>query len=151
MLEAYLLRLKTGRLNNLCLRRNGIGGPQIRYELPVYAHEFIERMDLAFAAADLVVTRAGAGSISELCAAGKACIFVPSPNVAEDHQTHNAMALVKEKAGYMIPDKEATKVLMHTAIDLVFKESELHTLSENILQLSRPHAAEDIAKLVLEL
>lgn len=155
-LEAYLPEAKDRPVQIIWqCGRNGIGRARevlTRYEqVPVYAHEFIERMDLAFAAADLVLTRAGAGSISELCAAGKACIFVPSPNVAEDHQTHNAMALVKEKAGYMIPDKEATKVLMHTAVDLVFKESELQTLSENILQLSRPHAAEDIAKLVLEL
>lgn len=118
---------------------------------PVTAHEFISRMDLAFAAADLVVTRAGAGTISELCAAGKACIFVPSPNVAEDHQTHNAMALVKEKAGHMVRDREALETLMSKALELLFDDKELKLLSQNILQLSRPHAAEDIATLILKL
>ena len=120
-------------------------------QAPVYAHAFITRMDLAFAAADLVVTRAGAGTISELCAAGKACIFVPSPNVAEDHQTHNALALVKEHAGHIVHDREASDLLMHKALELLSDERELRTLSHNILQLSRPHAAKDIATLVLKL
>ncbi len=75
----------------------------------VKAFEFIKRMDLAFAAADVVITRAGAGTISELCLAGKASIFVPSPNVAEDHQTHNALALVRKNAAYMIPDDVAVE------------------------------------------
>ncbi|MDD4919798.1 MAG: undecaprenyldiphospho-muramoylpentapeptide beta-N-acetylglucosaminyltransferase [Bacteroidales bacterium] len=119
--------------------------------VPVYVHEFIARMDLAYAAADLVVSRAGAGSISEFCAAGKACIFVPSPNVAEDHQTHNAMALVKENAGRLVTDKEAPVILMEKALELIFNDSERKKLSANILKLSRPDAAEQIASMVLEL
>ncbi len=117
----------------------------------VYPMEFIQRMDLAYAAADLVISRAGAGSISELSAAGKACIFVPSPNVAEDHQTHNAMALVKEDAGYLVADRRAPDLLMDQAMELVFNDSRLAVLSENILKLSRPHAAAQIAQMVLEL
>jgi len=119
--------------------------------VPVHAHEFIARMDLAYAAADLVVSRAGAGSISEFCAAGKACIFVPSPNVAENHQTHNAMALVKELAGRLVTDKDAPAILMENAMELIFNDSELKRLSENIEKLSRPHAAAHIASMVLEL
>lgn len=119
--------------------------------IPVYPHEFIRRMDLAYAAADLIISRAGAGSISELSAAKKACIFVPSPNVAEDHQTHNAMALVRENAGYLVSDKEASEILMNKALELVFNTRELETLSENILKLSRPDAAAQIASIILEL
>ncbi|HOG25411.1 MAG TPA: undecaprenyldiphospho-muramoylpentapeptide beta-N-acetylglucosaminyltransferase [Bacteroidales bacterium] len=119
--------------------------------VPVFVHEFIARMDLAYAAADVVVSRAGAGSISEFCAAGKACIFVPSPNVAEDHQTHNALALVKENAGWMVTDKDAPVSLMEKALELIFNDSQRQRLSANILKLSRPHAAEQIASLLLEL
>ncbi|NLA15595.1 MAG: undecaprenyldiphospho-muramoylpentapeptide beta-N-acetylglucosaminyltransferase [Bacteroidales bacterium] len=155
-LEAYLPRAKEQTVQVLWqCGRNGIGRAQeaLRQypDVPVYVHEFIERMDLAFAVADLVVSRAGAGTISELCAAGKACIFVPSPNVAEDHQTHNAMALVKEKAGCLVPDNKAMEVLMDKALELVFDNEKLQILSSNVLQLSRPHAAKDIATLVLEL
>ncbi|HOO42145.1 MAG TPA: undecaprenyldiphospho-muramoylpentapeptide beta-N-acetylglucosaminyltransferase [Bacteroidales bacterium] len=117
----------------------------------VYPMEFIQRMDLAYNAADLVISRAGAGSISELSVAGKACIFVPSPNVAEDHQTHNAMALVKEDAGYLVSDSAAPVSLMDKAMELIFNDSRLRVLSENILKLSRPDAAGQIAKMVLEL
>ena len=102
-------------------------------------------------AADLVVSRAGAGSISEFSAAGKACIFVPSPNVAEDHQTHNAMALVNENAGWMVTDKEAPLSLMDKALELIFNDSERNRLSANILKLSRPDAAAQIASMVLRL
>ncbi|HPJ82266.1 MAG TPA: undecaprenyldiphospho-muramoylpentapeptide beta-N-acetylglucosaminyltransferase [Bacteroidales bacterium] len=119
--------------------------------VPVYVYEFIARMDLAYAAADLVVSRAGAGSISEFSAAGKACIFVPSPNVAEDHQTHNAMALVNENAGWMVTDKEAPLSLMDKALELIFNDSERNRLSANILKLSRPDAAAQIASMVLGL
>jgi UDP-N-acetylglucosamine--N-acetylmuramyl-(pentapeptide) pyrophosphoryl-undecaprenol N-acetylglucosamine transferase len=120
-------------------------------EAAVYPMEFIQRIDLAYNAADLVISRAGAGSISELSAAGKACIFVPSPNVAEDHQTHNAMALVKEDAGCLVADHLAFDSLMDQALKMVFNDSRLSVLSENILKLSRPHAAAQIAKMVLEL
>jgi UDP-N-acetylglucosamine--N-acetylmuramyl-(pentapeptide) pyrophosphoryl-undecaprenol N-acetylglucosamine transferase len=135
--------------------KNGIAGAKDATGqfpgIPVYPMEFIHRMDLAYAAADLVISRAGAGSISELCTAGKACIFVPSPNVAEDHQTHNALALVREGAGHMVPDREAPAVLMDKALELISNDRELKRLSENILKLSRPAAAEQIAEMVLEL
>ncbi|MDP3435669.1 MAG: undecaprenyldiphospho-muramoylpentapeptide beta-N-acetylglucosaminyltransferase, partial [Bacteroidales bacterium] len=82
----------------------------------VKCFEFIKEMELAFAAADLVISRAGAGTISELCIAAKATIFVPSPNVAEDHQRHNAMALVEKGAAIMVPDNEAAQKLMVEAV-----------------------------------
>jgi len=131
--------------------RQAILAKQNYPEAAVYPMEFIQRIDLAYNAADLVISRAGAGSISELSAAGKACIFVPSPNVAEDHQTHNAMALVKEDAGCLVADHLAFDSLMDHALEMVFNDSRLSVLSENILKLSRPHAAAQIAKMVLEL
>ena len=81
--------------------------------------DFIKRMDLAYAASDVIITRSGASSVSELCAAHKAAIFVPSPNVTEDHQTHNAMALVRKDAGMIVKDSEASEKLMSTACALV--------------------------------
>ena len=108
-------------------------------------------MDLAFAAADIVVSRAGAGTISELCAIGKATIFVPSPNVAEDHQTHNAMSLVDVDAAAMVCDSRASTDLF-PAIEELLKDSERRSVLENnILKMARPHAAEDIAREVLKL
>lgn len=113
--------------------------------------DFISRMDLAFAAADIVVSRAGAGTISELCAIGKATIFVPSPNVAEDHQTHNAMSLVDVDAAAMVCDSRASTDLF-PAIEELLKDSERRSvLEDNILKMARPHAAEDIAREVLKL
>ena len=85
-------------------KANGAGGETLSH---IQYSDFIQRMDLAYAAADLVISRSGASSISELCAAHKASIFVPSPNVAEDHQTHNAMALVRKGAAVMVKDSEA--------------------------------------------
>ena len=87
--------------------------------------DFIKRMDLAYAAADLLVSRAGAGTISELCAAGKPTVFVPSPNVAEDHQTHNAMALVNSAAALMVRDSEADEKLLATAEELINDDGRL--------------------------
>ena len=113
--------------------------------------DFITRMDLAFAAADIVVSRAGAGTISELCAIGKATIFVPSPNVAEDHQTHNAMSLVDVDAAAMVCDSRAATDLF-PAIGELLKDGERRAvLEENILKMARPRAAEDIAREVLNL
>ena len=85
----------------------------------VQHHDFIARMDLAYAAADAVVTRSGASTVSELCAMHKAAIFVPSPNVAEDHQTHNAMALVRRDAALIVKDADAPEKLMATAVELL--------------------------------
>lgn len=112
---------------------------------------FIDRMDLAYAVADLIISRAGASTISELCIAGKAVIFVPSPNVTEDHQTHNAMALVNAGAGKIITDAEAPAGLMKLATGLVKDDTQIKHLEGNILKLARPSAAEDIAGEVFSL
>lgn len=108
--------------------------------------DFIKRMDLAYAAADVVISRSGASSVSELCAAHKAVIFVPSPNVAEDHQTHNAMALVKKDAAMIVTDAQAPETLMHTACSLVRDKARREILEKNIAALARPDAAEAIVK-----
>ena len=114
-------------------------------------HDFINRMDLAFAAADVIVSRAGAGTISELCLVGKPVILVPSPNVAEDHQTKNAMALVEKDAAIMIPDKDAAEQLVDKAIELVKDNNRKEILSKNIKQLEERDADLKIAKEVLKL
>lgn len=108
--------------------------------------DFIGRMDLAYAAADLVVSRSGASSVSEICAARKAVILVPSPNVAEDHQTHNAMALVKRDAGVLVKDAEAAEKLMAAACALVHDEDRLHEMEKNVAALSLDDAAGTIAE-----
>ena len=113
--------------------------------------DFITRMDMAFAAADIVVSRAGAGTISELCAIGKATIFVPSPNVAEDHQTHNAEALVEKNAALMVRDCDAAAELLRQAGELLNDRDRIQMLEQNILSLARPDAARDIAAEVLKL
>lgn len=102
---------------------------------------FLDRMDLAIAAADVIVTRAGAGTISELSIAGKACIFVPSPMVAEDHQTHNAMTLVKNGAAMMIKDSEASEYLMNSAAELIEDRLRIEELEEKIKQMAYTDAA----------
>ncbi len=108
--------------------------------------DFIMRMDLAYAAADVVISRSGASSVSELCAARKATIFVPSPNVAEDHQTHNAMALVRKDAALMVKDSEADEKLMKTACDLIENTKRIALLEENIGRLALRDAAMTIAE-----
>lgn len=113
--------------------------------------DFITRMDLAFAASDIIVSRAGAGTISELCVAGKASVFVPSPNVAEDHQTHNAMALVSKDAALMVKDIEAEEKLMATVKNLLADREKIKEMEGNILKLAKPNAAADIANEVLKL
>ena len=113
--------------------------------------DFISRMDLAFAASDSVVSRAGAGTISELCATGKASIFVPSPNVAEDHQTHNAMALVDMDAAALVCDSRAATDLFPAIEELLKDGQRRTTLEHNILKMARPDAARDIAREVLDL
>lgn len=111
--------------------------------------EFISRMDYAYAVADVVISRAGASSISELCLLGKPCVLVPSPNVAEDHQTHNAMALVNQQAALMIKDAEAKQLLVDTALELIQNEDALQTLSANIITLAQKDSAERIADEVI--
>jgi UDP-N-acetylglucosamine--N-acetylmuramyl-(pentapeptide) pyrophosphoryl-undecaprenol N-acetylglucosamine transferase len=108
-------------------------------------------MDLAYAVADVVISRAGAGTISELCVAGKATIFVPSPNVTEDHQTHNAMALVEKEAALMVRDDMAEEILMDTAERLLSDSAHILKLEKNVLKLGRKEAAETIATEVLSL
>ncbi|OJV21675.1 MAG: undecaprenyldiphospho-muramoylpentapeptide beta-N-acetylglucosaminyltransferase [Bacteroidetes bacterium 41-46] len=112
---------------------------------------FIDRMDLAIAAADVIITRAGAGTISELSIAGKACIFVPSPMVAEDHQTHNAMTLVKRGAAMMIKDEEAPVYLMSTATELLADKGRIEDLEEKIKQLAYTDAASVIVNELFKL
>ena len=113
--------------------------------------DFIKRMDLALAAADWVVSRAGAGTISELCAAGKATLFVPSPFVTEDHQTHNAQALVRHQAATMLRDDQAIESLQAECEALLQDKDRQSLFCTNILQLAKPNAAEEIAREVLQL
>ena len=112
----------------------------------IWYSDFIQRMDLAYAVADVVVSRSGASSVSELCAANKATIFVPSPNVAEDHQTHNAMALVRKDAGMIVKDIEAPEKLLSTACELLGNPERIETLEKNIALLAKTDAAMTIAK-----
>ena len=113
--------------------------------------DFISRMDLAYAAADIVVSRAGAGTISELCVAGKCTVFVPSPNVAEDHQTHNAMSLVNKDAAMIVKDAEAESKLMDTIDALIADPEKRQNLEKNILLLAKPNAGKEIADECLKL
>lgn len=112
----------------------------------IYHSDFIQRMDLAYAAADVVISRSGASSVSELCAAHKAVIFVPSPNVAEDHQTHNAMALVDKYAAMIVKDSEASEKLMATACRLLDEPERIALMERNIAALAKTDAAMDIVK-----
>ena len=113
--------------------------------------DFISDMATAYKAADLVISRAGAGSISEFCLLGKPVILVPSPNVAEDHQTKNAMALVNHDAALYVKDAEAPEKLIRLAIDTVKDDARLTSFSKNILKLALPNSAEVIAKEVIAL
>jgi UDP-N-acetylglucosamine--N-acetylmuramyl-(pentapeptide) pyrophosphoryl-undecaprenol N-acetylglucosamine transferase len=124
--DAYKARL--GQVNAMNLR----------------VQDFLKEMDLAYAAADVVISRAGALAVSELCIGGKPAILVPSPNVAEDHQTKNAMALVTKDAAVMVRDTEAQEKLVDEALKLLFDELRCKKLSENIRAFSRPNATSDI-------
>ena len=112
---------------------------------------FVDRMDLAYTLADVIVGRAGALTISELCLVGKPAILIPSPNVAEDHQTKNAQALADKSAALMIPNSEASARLMKEALELLNDEARCRQLSTNIRTLAKPNAAEEIAREVLRL
>lgn len=107
----------------------------------IWRGAFIERMDLAYAAADVVVARSGAGTVSELCLVGKTVVFVPSPNVAEDHQTKNARALEAKGAAVVVPDAEARTRAMARAMELLADGEALRRMSENLEKLARPDAA----------
>ncbi|NOS57493.1 MAG: undecaprenyldiphospho-muramoylpentapeptide beta-N-acetylglucosaminyltransferase [Cyclobacteriaceae bacterium] len=106
--------------------------------------DFLKQMDLAYAASDVVISRAGALAISELCIAKKPCLLVPSPNVAEDHQTKNAMALANEGAALMVKDSEAKESLVSEVLKLIYDEQLSEKLSVNIGKWSKPHATEEI-------
>ena len=122
---------------------SGLGGAVLKQ---IQHSDFIKRMDLAYAAADVVISRSGASSVSELCAAHKATIFVPSPNVAEDHQTHNAMALVNKEAAVLVKDSEAVEKLLPTACSLIENPEKIALLEKNIATLAKTDAAMTIAK-----
>jgi UDP-N-acetylglucosamine--N-acetylmuramyl-(pentapeptide) pyrophosphoryl-undecaprenol N-acetylglucosamine transferase len=118
----------------------------------IHLFEFIKQMDLAYAAADVIISRAGAIAISELCIIGKPTILVPSPFVAEDHQTKNAMALVDKNAAIYVKDSEANEKLIKQAIDLAGDENLQTRLKQNIQELARPNATvaivDEIEKLI---
>jgi UDP-N-acetylglucosamine--N-acetylmuramyl-(pentapeptide) pyrophosphoryl-undecaprenol N-acetylglucosamine transferase len=113
--------------------------------------DFIKRMDMAYSAADIIISRAGAGTISELCLVGKPVILVPSPNVAEDHQTKNALALVSKNAAVLTKDVDAREKLIDTALELIENGDQVKILSENITGMALRDSAEIIAKEVLKL
>lgn len=117
----------------------------------ISAHGFINRMDLAYAAADIIISRAGAGTISELCLVGKPVILIPSPNVAEDHQTRNAEALSSKEAAILMSDREAAKTLVDEAIRLVSDLKRREFLSMNIKKMADRDADIRIAEEVLKL
>jgi UDP-N-acetylglucosamine--N-acetylmuramyl-(pentapeptide) pyrophosphoryl-undecaprenol N-acetylglucosamine transferase len=127
------------------LERLGTSGPENLFPM-----EFVSRMDLAYAVADVVISRAGAGTISELCLLAKPCILVPSPNVAEDHQTKNAMALVENHAALLIKDTDSKAELLKETFSLLADKTRMKSLSENIKKLGRPNAAKDIVDVILE-
>ncbi len=113
--------------------------------------DFIKRMDFAYKSADLVISRAGASTISELCLLGMPAILIPSPNVAEDHQTKNAMALVEKNAAILVLDKDAFENMMDKALELIQNQDKLKELSNNILKLGIENSDKIIAKEVLKL
>jgi UDP-N-acetylglucosamine--N-acetylmuramyl-(pentapeptide) pyrophosphoryl-undecaprenol N-acetylglucosamine transferase len=117
----------------------------------ISVHGFINRMDYAYAAADIIISRAGAGTISELCLVGKPVILIPSPNVAEDHQTKNAEALSKNDAALLISDKNAAKTLVDEAIRLIADRTRRDKFSENIVKMADRDADVRIAQEVFKL
>ena len=119
--------------------------------ISVWCSDFITRMDYAYAAADLVISRAGASSISEICLLGKPAILVPSPNVAEDHQTMNAKALVHKNAAVLVTDKDAPSLLTDTALALIQDDKRLKELSENSKALALPDSADRIVDEIINI
>ncbi len=115
---------------------------------PIELTAFIARMDAAYTVADVIVSRAGALSISELCLVGKPVILVPSPNVAEDHQTKNAMALVNNQAALIIKDVEAKNLLIKSAVNLLNDSVQMESLSKAILKRAKPQATKDIVDII---
>ena len=112
---------------------------------------FIKRMDAAYSIADVVISRAGAGTISELALLGKATILVPSPNVAEDHQTKNAMALVNKNAAILVKDNQTSEKLLQQTIDLIYNENKINELNKNIVEFAKHDADNMIAEEVMKI
>ncbi len=112
---------------------------------------FIDRMDLIYAAADFVISRVGASSVSELCLVGKPTIFIPSPNVAEDHQTKNAKAIVDKKGAILLKESELDDKFETTFSELISNESHQKELSQNIKKLAKPNATKDIVEQIIKL
>ena len=130
---------------------SNLQSPIANSQSPIICTDFVSQMPLAYALADLVISRAGASSISELCLLGKPSILVPSPNVAEDHQTHNAMALVKKQAAVLVKDNNAHSELIATALQLIADDQQLQELHTHILTLALPDSARMIAAEVMQL
>jgi UDP-N-acetylglucosamine--N-acetylmuramyl-(pentapeptide) pyrophosphoryl-undecaprenol N-acetylglucosamine transferase len=120
-------------------------------DIGIMAFDFIQRMDLAYAAADVVVSRAGASSISELCIVGKPSVLVPSPNVSEDHQTKNAMALVNKNAALLVKDEDARRNLVNEVLLLLNNEAQQQVLASSISKLAMPDSASLIANEIYRL
>lgn len=110
---------------------------------------FIDRMELAYAAADVIISRAGASSVSELCVVGKPVIFIPSPNVAEDHQTKNARAIADKQAAILLRESELNEQFANTFSKLIADEAQQEALSAHIKTLAQPNATKDIVNLIL--
>ena len=110
---------------------------------------FIDRMELAYAAADVIISRAGASSVSELCVVGKPVIFIPSPNVAEDHQTKNALAIADKQAAILLRESELNEQFANTFSKLIADEAQQEALSAHIKALAQPNATKDIVNLIL--
>lgn len=133
---------------NACSVRDGLDPEISRY---IQVREFIKEMDLAYAAADVIVSRAGAMSISELCLVGKPVLFIPSPHVAEDHQTKNALSLVASNAAAILKDNEAREKLGEAVLNLFNDEALCMSMAKNILKLARPDATDQIVTIAIEL
>jgi UDP-N-acetylglucosamine--N-acetylmuramyl-(pentapeptide) pyrophosphoryl-undecaprenol N-acetylglucosamine transferase len=141
-----LLVWQTGKLYHEDLQKSALASlPNVQI-LP-----FIERMDLAYALADVIIARAGALTISELCVVGKPAILVPSPNVAEDHQTMNALSLVEQNAALMVKDSNARADLLPLAFELLEDDERKKELVEHISKLSKPHATSKIVDQIEQL
>lgn len=124
---------------------------EVRKKAPVYLTDFISRMDAAYGVADVIVSRAGALSISELCIVGKPTILVPSPNVSEDHQTKNAMALVKNQAAILIKDDVAKEQLISEAVQILNDQDKMNELRIAIKRMAKPNATGDIVDVIEQL
>jgi UDP-N-acetylglucosamine--N-acetylmuramyl-(pentapeptide) pyrophosphoryl-undecaprenol N-acetylglucosamine transferase len=117
----------------------------------IHPMAFVKRMDLAYKAADVVVSRSGALSVSELCLAAKPVIFIPSPNVAEDHQTKNAMALVEKDAAVLLPDAQAEAKFFDEVSALLSDDAKKKAFSDNIAKLAVKDSADLIAKEIMKI